>query len=215
MNRISGAFAGGYGEGKAIGVKAPEKTMELGAQGAVKGKVLALEMREKATTLMEKRLVDITELYDSVLTEEQKAKIQDKKQQFYDKIEQGKANLMEMSDVMTDKLLNVVRDAIVEGAINDADMPRTVQWGITRGVESVWPDVAEEVKYELHNAIRKEKPDIDNKPKTCYCWPKAFFLRHNQPHNRSIFYSLKSIPWWMFALIANTPVFIVRVQTHK
>mmetsp|Transcript_11203 Transcript_11203/g.21309 ORF Transcript_11203/g.21309 Transcript_11203/m.21309 type:complete len:200 (+) Transcript_11203:41-640(+) len=190
----SGRLTQGLRAGKKIGSEGVEKIKQLGGQGIKKGAIVAAKGADVGGAMYSKALIALEETYEAVLTAEQKQAVQKKKQAMQQKLDDGKARLVEMSDVVVDKVLAVAREALIETATDDADMPKKIQSGIASAIKSVWPDVAEEVKYGLHCAVRPQNAQQDGPRPHCLLWPRAFIMYHYMPYNRSIWRSLRD-PW--------------------
>lgn len=90
-------------------------------------------------------------------------------------------------------------------------MPRVVQRGVHRTVDTVWPDVRYEALSLGYGLLMKRVPvERGRRPHPCrnpFGWLRALILYTLFPYDRSIWRQLRNPLWWLFKLIAVVPVY--------
>mmetsp|Transcript_12926 Transcript_12926/g.29348 ORF Transcript_12926/g.29348 Transcript_12926/m.29348 type:complete len:481 (+) Transcript_12926:138-1580(+) len=104
----------------------------------------------------------------------------------------------------TERLINKL-PAKVKTYLEDPDMPRFVSSGKDRLIDMAWPDIREEIMWEV--AVRLDRDKLttnDDKPKPdCV---RAFLRYHTQPYDKSIWGTVRDPIYTGFLLLSCLPV---------
>ena len=94
-------------------------------------------------------------------------------------------------------------------------MCKCIQNKIDSLVDEYWPDVQDEILYQIR--LKNNQPALVDKgppPTPCCCIPcrsfKAWFLYTYDPVDRSIWYSLRTFSWWLLIVIESFPYYGVQ-----
>lgn len=105
------------------------------------------------------------------------------------------------------KIVNKIPGTL-HSCTDDPDMPGCVMRGKNRLIDSVWPDVKEELMWEVAVMMDGKKQDDPNEPdeSTGPDCIRAFFRYHIFPYDRTIWGKLRDPVWLMFTLLSLVPV---------
>lgn len=93
----------------------------------------------------------------------------------------------------------------VKDALDDEEMPSAVSKGKDRLVDAVWPDVRDEILWELSVKLDGKAEDAAEQEPGVDCF-RAFFRYHMFPYDRSIWRKMRDPLWILFQLIPLVPV---------
>lgn len=155
-----------------------------GVAGAAGGAAVALAEGVKETAMFQKeRLSNLAGHFRELLENYCKRKVQ---------------NVLE---VLVAKI-----PGIIKNATDDADMPSRVKRGKDSLIDSLWPDIRQEIMWEIAVAIDGEEDDGMKEPyegcTCCYSWLRY----HLYPYNKGIWGQLKDPVWIIFTLISLIPI---------
>mmetsp|Transcript_30383 Transcript_30383/g.55228 ORF Transcript_30383/g.55228 Transcript_30383/m.55228 type:complete len:479 (-) Transcript_30383:96-1532(-) len=115
-----------------------------------------------------------------------------------------KGKIQARTEWLVDKL-----PGIIQYVLEDPEMPRCVSRGKDRLVMSIWPDIREEIMWEVAvmlDGTDKDK-EVDNRKGVCCL--RAFLRYHLQPYDHGIWGQMRD-PWfWVLRAIALVPVYAV------
>lgn len=101
---------------------------------------------------------------------------------------------------IVDRLPGLIKDGL-----DDPEMPGCVKRGKDRLVDGVWPDVREELVWELAVMIDKKKEDPADERKGVDC-VRAFFRYHLFPYNKTFWGKLRDPTFVFFRLVSLVPI---------
>lgn len=114
-----------------------------------------------------------------------------------------KAKLHKVAVHICDKLPDLTKSCL-----EDPDMPRFVSRGKDRIVDALWPDVREELVWEL--AVMIDGKASDDEPMPEQACPvdcvRAFLRYHLLPYDRTIWGKLRDPIWVIFTLVSLVPI---------
>jgi hypothetical protein len=102
------------------------------------------------------------------------------------------------------RLIEKVPGALKD-ALDDEEMPSAVSKGKDRLVDSLWPDVRDEILWELSVKLDGKAEDAAEQEPGVDCF-RAFFRYHMFPYDKSIWRKLRDPFWILFQLIPLVPV---------
>lgn len=133
---------------------------------------------------------------------DQKERLSRKKEEWKEALESFlKTKLLKMVDRVIARLPAVAKDLL-----EDPEMPRCVSRGKDRAVDLIWPDVREELMWELAVLMDAEEPakqDEEDGGPDCI---RAFFRYHLYPNDKTIWGKIRDPIWVIFTLISLIPV---------
>lgn len=95
---------------------------------------------------------------------------------------------------------------VIKSSLEDEDMPRCVSRGKDRLVDATWPNVREEVLWELAVYLDGEPPSQEEGEAAGVDCFRAFFRYHLFPFDKSLWGSFRDPVWIIFTLVSLVPV---------
>lgn len=96
---------------------------------------------------------------------------------------------------------------LIQMALEDPEMPRFVSRGKDRLVMSIWPDIREEIMWEVAVLLDGKDKDEEAESRSGVCCLLAFLRYHLFPYDHSIWGQMRD-PWfWFFRIIALVPIY--------
>jgi len=137
-----------------------------------------------------------------------KAQIREQKE----RLKRMKAQVIEMVEAwLKQKLFDILSKvvdkvpAIAKNALEDQEAPRCVNRGKDRVVDSIWPDLKEEIMWEV--AVKLDGDvEVEVDASKARCCLLAFFRYHIFPNDKAIWGKLRDPFWIIFTLISLIPV---------
>jgi len=96
---------------------------------------------------------------------------------------------------------------IIKNGIEDPDMPRCISRGKDRMIDAVWPDIKEEIMFEMAamlDGVSAEKSENNERKGPC-CF-QAFWRWHIFPYNKSIWGKLRDPFFLFFKFVSLIPL---------
>ncbi|CAD8101076.1 unnamed protein product [Paramecium primaurelia] len=103
------------------------------------------------------------------------------------------------------------RPTIKEG-LKDPDMCQCVKNLVDDTVDATWPEIVDEVKYQLMLQMADPYIEIEEKKQTIVClypfvWIRNWYLYSNYPYDRSVWKQYKTISYWFWYLVSAIPFY--------
>lgn len=112
------------------------------------------------------------------------------------------------------KVLDLIKDSVIENATDDADMPAPVARSLRWLIDGIFYDLKVEARKGVRDRALTKVNDGDGARRApCICTPwgfRAFILHHFLPHDRSIWGKLKDPVYLFLLLIVLFPRFAGR-----
>jgi len=101
---------------------------------------------------------------------------------------------------LVDRLPQIVKDNL-----EDEQMPRLVSNGKDRAVDAIWPDIKEEIMWEINLAIdaKKDGGEAFGSRPDCV---RRFLRYHIYPCDKTLWGRLRDPFWWTFTLVSLIPI---------
>lgn len=140
---------------------------------------------------------------------QQKEEFAEERRQLTEKIENVaterlKGIVVKHAKRITDKIMNFSLPVVKE-AMKDDDMPTCVANFYDDTIDSIWPDLKDEVVENLFVVANVTKISHGHPP-ACFPYnPKAWLRYSLYPYDKSFWGAIRNPIWWMFTLIALVP----------
>lgn len=112
-----------------------------------------------------------------------------------------KGKIQTLAEKLVDKLPGVAK-----GLLEDPEMPRCVSRGKDRLIDNVWPDMREEILWEVTVLLDGQRSDAQEERKGVDCF-RAFFRYHLMPFDKGFWGQLKDPVQLCFRLFTMIPVY--------
>ena len=124
---------------------------------------------------------------------------------------------LEVGDKQVDKMLQMANLKLKAKACGERGMPHMVQRFADASVDSIWPDLARELKDAMMDTVVPLKQREPSKPPPCCALPlhpylhlRAFILYHYLPFDKTIWESLRNPYWVLLTAVTMIPTFAIR-----
>ncbi|CAK0896584.1 unnamed protein product [Prorocentrum cordatum] len=111
-----------------------------------------------------------------------------------------KQQIQDLAARLIEKVPGAVKDAL-----DDEEMPGALSRGKDRLVDAVWPDVRDEILWELSVKLDGRAEDAAEQQPGVDCF-RAFFRYHMFPYDKSLWRKMRDPFWVLFQLIPLVPV---------
>ncbi|CAD8209339.1 unnamed protein product [Paramecium pentaurelia] len=103
------------------------------------------------------------------------------------------------------------RPTVKEG-LKDPDMCQCVKNLVDDTVDATWPEIVDEVKYQLMLQIGDPYTEIEEKKQTLaflypFVWIRNWYLYSNYPFDRSVWRQYKTISYWFWYIVSLIPFY--------
>jgi hypothetical protein len=95
--------------------------------------------------------------------------------------------------------------AIIKKNLEDPDMPRCVSHGKDRAIDGVWPDVREEILWEVAVFLDEDKNADDSQKAGSVVCIRAWLRYHIYPYDLTIWAKLRDPAWLVFMASLSFP----------
>lgn len=167
-------------KGKVVADKVPDGVKQAAKDGAEKAKDKAMDMYKEQTQRFDRLKGQWKEMLEKWI----------------------KMKIHRQISKLVDKL-----PGIIKSVSDDPDMPGFVKSGKDRTIDAVWPDVREEILWEIAvfmdgEKYHKAEEKLDDGP---WCF-RRFFRYHLYPNDKTIWGKLRDPVWVIFLLMSFIPV---------